>query len=206
MTRPASIADLGWPLRTSRLTLRPATEADAVTTWRYYQSEPVQRWTAYAASTSAGHRQRFVATRRLSNTLVVELGNVVIGDLKITIGTPWAQEEVQASATCTEATLGWVFDPEYGGCGYATEAVHELLRISFTELRLRRVSAYCFADNEPSWRLMERVGMRAETHAVANALHRTRGWIDSLGYGLLVDEWRERATTGGHRLTQCGCR
>ena len=60
-------------------------------------------------------------------------------------------------------------------------------------LGLRRVTAGCFAGNEPSWRLMERVGMRREAHAVRDSLHRSRGWLDGLTYALLAEEWRDRS-------------
>ena len=73
----------------------------------------------------------------------------------------------------------------------------ELLRICFEDLGLRRVFAQCFADNVPSWRLMERVGMRREEHAVRESLHRSGEWLDGLRYALLAEEWRDaRARTG----------
>ncbi len=59
------------------------------------------------------------------------------------------------------------------------------------ELGLRRVTAGCFAANEASWRLMERVGMRREIHTVRESLHRSGEWLDGMGYALLADEWRE---------------
>ena len=89
-----------------------------------------------------------------------------------------------------QAELGWTLDPALGGHGYATEAVAELVRLCFEELGLRRVVASCFADNTPSWRLMERLGMRREQVTVRESLHRELGWVDGLGYALLADEWR----------------
>ena len=65
------------------------------------------------------------------------------------------------------------------------------LHIAFDELGLRRVTALCFAENEASWRLMERLGMRRELHAVADALHRSGEWSDTYGYALLAAEWHE---------------
>jgi RimJ/RimL family protein N-acetyltransferase len=53
------------------------------------------------------------------------------------------------------------------------------------------VTANCFAGNEASWRLMERVGMRRELHTVRESLHRSGEWLDGLGYALLADEWRD---------------
>ncbi len=74
-----------------------------------------------------------------------------------------------------------------------TEAVRELLRVAFEDHGLRRVVANCFYDNEPSWRLMERLGMRRETHAVRDSLHRSGEWRASLAYALLAEEWRAAA-------------
>jgi RimJ/RimL family protein N-acetyltransferase len=67
-----------------------------------------------------------------------------------------------------------------------------VLRICFEDLGLRRVTAECFAANEASWRLMERLGMRRESHNVGDSLHRSGEWLDGYGYALLADEWRER--------------
>jgi RimJ/RimL family protein N-acetyltransferase len=54
---------------------------------------------------------------------------------------------------------------------------------------LHRVTAGCFADNVPSWRLMERIGMRREAELRADSLHRSGRWLDSLTYVLLREEW-----------------
>jgi RimJ/RimL family protein N-acetyltransferase len=74
----------------------------------------------------------------------------------------------------------------HGGFG----SVGELVRICFEDLGVRRVAAECFAANEASWRLMERLGMRREAHTVADSLHRDRGWMDGFAYALLAQEWR----------------
>jgi RimJ/RimL family protein N-acetyltransferase len=87
-----------------------------------------------------------------------------------------------------QAELGWVLDPAHTGHGYETEAVRELLRVCFDELDLRRVVAKCFSDNEASWRLMERLGMRRELHAVRESLHRSGEWLDVYGYAMLACE------------------
>jgi RimJ/RimL family protein N-acetyltransferase len=107
----------------------------------------------------------------------------------------WAQSEVADRARGVQAEIGWALDPAHQGQGYATEAVGEVLRICFDGLGLRRVTAGCFADNEPSWRLMERVGMRREEYSVADSLHRSGAWLDGMAYALLAEEWRARPGT-----------
>ncbi len=113
----------------------------------------------------------------------------VIGDLMLRRRDAWGQHEVAEEARGVEAELGWVLDPAYAGNGYATEAVGELIRHCFEDLGLRRVVADCFLANEASWRLMERLGMRREVHAVGDSLHRSGRWMDTVGYALLAEEW-----------------
>lgn len=192
-TPPASgqraLADLDWPVRTKRLTLRPARPEDAESTWMFRRLEAVGRWLTELPVDREAYRAMFAQPDRLATTLVIERDGQVIGDLMLRIENAWAQKEVMTEAAGTQAELGWVLDPAHTGAGYATEAVGELLRICFTDLALRRVTASCFSANEASCRLMERLGMRRELHAVGDALHRSAGWVDTLGYALLADEW-----------------
>ena len=185
----APLDAVAWPVRTARLSLRPATAADDDAVWRYRRLEPVNRWLTAAPATAEEHRDRFAAPESLAKTVVIELDGAVIGDLMVAVGDGWAQAEVAEQARAVEAELGWVLDPAHAGRGYATEAVRELIRLCFTDLGLRRVNAGCFADNEVSWRLMERVGMRRESYTVRDALHRSGEWMDGMSYALLADEW-----------------
>jgi RimJ/RimL family protein N-acetyltransferase len=179
-----------WPVRTDRLTLRPATADDLERTWQIRRLPEVAEWLGHDFSDHDEYAERFLAPDRLATTLVIELDGRLIGDLMLLLEDPWAQSDVADQAKNVQAMLGWVLDPAYGGQRYATEAVAEVLRICFEDLRLRRVRALCFADNVPSWRLMERLGMRREEYAVRDSLHRTRGWLDGMTYALLADEWR----------------
>jgi RimJ/RimL family protein N-acetyltransferase len=182
-----------WPVRTARLSLRRTTPDDLEATWEYRGLAEVGRWLTSASSTVDEYRATFEDPERLAMLLVVELDGAVIGDLMVKVGDAWAQAEVKEQARGVQAELGWVIHPDHTGHGYATEAVRELLRLCFDELHLRRVTADCFADNEASWRLMERVGMRREVHTLQESLHRSGRWLDGLGYALLADEWRGRA-------------
>jgi RimJ/RimL family protein N-acetyltransferase len=188
-----TLDDISWPVRTERLLLRRATADDAEAIWSIRSQPGVSDWLTRAA---VDHDQSVAHTTepaRLAKTLVVERldqPGTIIGDLMISIQDPWAQFEVADQVRGAEAELGWVFAPEHGGRGYATEAVRAAMSICFDGLGLRRVIANCFADNESSWRLMERVGMRREVHTVKDSLHRSGRWLDGLGYAMLADELR----------------
>jgi RimJ/RimL family protein N-acetyltransferase len=182
-----------WPVHTDRLTLRPATIADLDATWQYRRLDEVSRWLTQAPATLEQYRTRFEDPDSLAKTLIVESAGEIIGDLMLQIGDGWAQAEVADQARGVQAELGWVFHPDHAGQGYATEAVRALIRLCFDDLGLRRVTAGCFAANEASWRLMERVGMRREAYTVQDSLHRSGSWLDGMAYALLAHEWRGSA-------------
>ncbi|MFI2714688.1 GNAT family N-acetyltransferase, partial [Micromonospora sp. NPDC018662] len=75
------------------------------------------------------------------------------------------------------------------GRGLATEAAGALLDWGFGTFGLHRVTARCHADNEPSARLLTRLGLRREARHVRS--YRFRGeWADQLVFAVLADEWR----------------
>ncbi|MGN8026363.1 GNAT family N-acetyltransferase [Microbacterium sp. 22242] len=188
---PDLLERIDWPLRTERLTVRRATPADADAVWRYRRIEDVNRWLGAAPGDPETFRAYFTDPDRLRISLIVEsAAGDVIGDLMLRIEDAWSQAEVRAQAERVQAELGWVMDPAHHGRGYATEAVRAVIAICFEQLGLRRVSAGCFAANEPSWRMMERLGMRREEHSRATALHRNGEWMDGMAYALLAEEWR----------------
>jgi len=59
-------------------------------------------------------------------------------------------------------SVGWNFNPEFGGHGYALEAAKALFSHLFEDKGARRLYAYVEDLNAPSQRLCERLGMRKE--------------------------------------------
>ena len=190
--RMGALDAISWPAHTNRLMLRPATLSDACATWRFRRLADVTHWLTTAPATFEEHRERLEDGDRLAATVIFELGGEVIGDLLVRIDDSWAQAEIAEQARGVQAELGWVLHPDHAGRGYATEAVRELLRICFEDLKLRRITGHCFAENNASRRLFERVGMRRETYTVRDSLHRSGEWLDGVGYALLSDEWHAR--------------
>jgi predicted acetyltransferase len=190
---PATLDDVAWPLTTARLTIRRTTPGDLPAIWRYRRLPEVSRWMTNLVEDEAAGLALLGADGRPERTLVVEHGGAVVGDLMVKLEDGWAQEEVAHAARGVQAEIGWAFHPDAQGLGLATEAARRLLALCFDELGLHRVVATCFAANAPSWRLMDRIGMRREAHLVGDALHRTDGWTDTFVYGLLDEEWARRA-------------
>ena len=89
--------------------------------------------------------------------------------------------------------LGYVFNRQFQGMGYATEAAQRLLRYGFEECGAHRVIARCDPRNVPSWRLLERLGMRREGLFLQDAYFQQDDqgnplWHDAYGYAILVEE------------------
>ncbi|TSD62552.1 GNAT family N-acetyltransferase [Aeromicrobium piscarium] len=184
------LADLAWPVRTPRLSLRPLTVDDGDALWRYRQSGEVVRWTGRAPGSREELTRDFLNDDHLASALAVEHQDEVIGDLTIGVEDASGQRDLAEQVTRRQAWLAWSIDPERQGRGFGTEAGTALVEICFESLGLHRVHAQCFALNTASWRLMERLGMRRESHQVRSSLHRELGWSDVYGYALLADEWR----------------
>lgn len=187
-----------WPVHTDRLRIRPMTPADVDVMWEWRRLPEVNRWLGLAPETLEAFRERYLDPDRLAAMHLIELlpegegAPEPIGDVMIRIGDGWAQLEVADRARGVEAELGWVLDPARTRRGYATEAIRAVIDTCLGPMGLRRVHAGCFADNEPSWRLMERLGMRREEFSHKTALHRSGEWLDGMSYGILAEEWAAR--------------
>jgi RimJ/RimL family protein N-acetyltransferase len=180
-----------WPLTTERLALRPFERDDFEAIWAYRGLEDVNQWLGGSLDHDETLQRFAEPSDGLTQLTILHEGEIV-GDLMLRVQDAWAQRDVVDQARATVGVLGWTMHPDVGGRGLATEAVRELVRHAFDDLGLRRVVAECFADNQPSWRLMERIGMRREAHHLRDSLHRTLGWQDEYVYALLAEEWRDR--------------
>ncbi len=87
-----------------------------------------------------------------------------------------------------QGEIGFVFNPEFQGMGYATEASKELLSIGFEVYDFHRISGRCDARNVASYRVMEKLGMRREAHFIHNEIFKGE-WGDELVYAILREEW-----------------
>ena len=154
----------GFRLETERLYLRPFTWADAPLVLRI-ASDPdttryLYRW-ALPGVTPDMDVERFVGgavqewardeIRVREYCLVLKETGEALGD-----------GSVEYCGGDDVAEIGWILTPEHRGKGYVTEMGRELMRYAFEEMQVQKVIAHCDALNGPSFRVMERLGMRLE--------------------------------------------
>ncbi len=172
---------------TARLLLREFHPND----WRDvlgYQNDPMYlryyNWDNRSESDVRAFVQMFInwqheePRQRFQLAITLRGGSRVIGNVGIRVNDPRMRE----------ANIGYELDQHYWGHGYATEAARAILAFGFESLGLHRVYAHCLAENEASWRVMERLEMRRE------ACEREKdwvkgGWHDRLTYAILDREW-----------------
>ena len=90
--------------------------------------------------------------------------------------------------------VGYVFNEKYWGNGYASESLSALIKYAFLSLNARRIIAQCDPKNAPSWKLLQRVGMRREDQLLQNIFFFTDEksnpiWKDTYEYGILKSEY-----------------
>jgi len=93
-----------------------------------------------------------------------------------------------SDATHRTCEVGYVFLPESGGRGFATQATRATVQLCFDVLNAHRVIARLDARNERSAALAERLGFRREAHYVENEYVKGE-WTDEVVYAVLAREW-----------------
>ncbi|XVV16945.1 GNAT family N-acetyltransferase [Actinoplanes sp. CA-131856] len=177
-----------YPMRTPRLALRPVTldDLDAVYAWQ--RRSDVARW-MHAAGPRTREQSRVSVLAMAGEDALRAEGDCLTLAVVTDAGVIGTVELVWRSETDRTAELGYVFHPDHGGRGLATEAAAVVLDWGFEELRLQRVFARCHGRNTASVRLMTRLGMRREAHHVESYLFRGE-WADQFVFAVLAREWR----------------
>src|SRR5262245_25728373 len=178
---------------TERLLLRPFATGDLDHLHAFHSREEVARYLYWSARDRDEAREALIRkmTQAQINAdgehlvLAVTLlpSGVLIGEVNLAL----------LSAEHRQGEVGYVFNPDFNGHGYATEAAEVMLRLGFENLGLHRIIARCDPRNVPSWRLLERLGLRREAHFRHNEIFKGE-WGDEYHYAILEDEWRTRRT------------
>jgi RimJ/RimL family protein N-acetyltransferase len=173
-------------ISTERLVIRPFKESDYADLYEYlsleetYRFEPGKPVSLEEAKNLASERAKG------TNFWAVTLKN---GDNKL-IG---HVSLFEAEPVFKTREIGYIFNPVYQNKGYATEATAAIIKYAFEKLNTHRVVAYCSPDNTPSWKVLEKCGMKREGLYRKNAFFRKDDagnpiWFDSCIYAILAED------------------
>jgi [ribosomal protein S5]-alanine N-acetyltransferase len=169
------------PIDTPRLLIRPFAPADWVAVHAYAADAAVMAYLPGGPLTAAQARA-FVAAnvgeQARACAVILKADGRLIGHL---LFHPWFAPRTYE--------VGWVLHPRQHGRGYATEAAMAVLQHGFEVLRLYRVIATCQPENVPSWRVMEKLGMRREGWFRQCIPRGEATWWDEWFYALLEEDW-----------------
>lgn len=148
-------------IETDRLRLRDWREEDIEPFIRHTNTEPVMRWLGGVKS-EKDHRtvihERIMRWQRERGFTFWIVERKADGALLGFCGIKIADGE--DSPIAGEYEIGWRLREDAWGQGYAKEAAAASLDFAFGRLGARQVVSITFPQNEASWGLMERLGMR----------------------------------------------
>ncbi len=170
--------------------LRPFTVSDVDAVHAYHRLEEVARyqyWQPRSRDEVAAEVAKWLEPEAVAQapdviTFAVTLkdNGALIGDMVLLF----------RDVAARQGEIGFTFNPAHAGQGYATEAAHAVLDFGFGQSGLHRIFGRCDARNMPSWRLMERLGMRREAHFLEHAVFKG-GWDEEFYYAMLSREWAD---------------
>ncbi|MDG9673626.1 GNAT family N-acetyltransferase [Micromonospora sp. DH14] len=183
-----------YPIRTARLALRPVTIDDLDDVYAYQRRPDVVRWMLGAEPRTREESRASVLAMAGEDAWRAEgdcLTVAAVTDAGVVVG---IVELVWRSQVDRTAEIGFVFHPDHGGRGLATEAATAMLAWGFDEFGLHRVYGRCHGRNAASARMMTRLGMRQEARHVESYLFKGE-WADQLVFAILAHEWRAGTRT-----------
>jgi RimJ/RimL family protein N-acetyltransferase len=150
--------DRSEPIETERLLLRRSVADDAETISAYRSDPDVHRMQGWERTDPDGVRAEIeeMTDRKPGEPggwvqfTVEERDGVIVGDVGLS----------PADGEPGVIKVGYTISPRFQSRGYATEAVSALIEYAFETLDADVVRAYAGAENTPSIRVMEKVGMR----------------------------------------------
>lgn len=190
-----TLRELPLVLETNRLRLRPFVEADADAIWPVVSDPKFPRYMSWSAHTSREETIAFLrgVVEGLAHgsdvTWAIEHEGKVIGCIELG-SIRWKMSAWRVD----RAELGYWMAPAWSNKGMMTEAATAAVRFAFDTLGLHKITVGCFAENDASRRVIEKVGFRyIGRHD--DDVWRDGRWWSHLRYELTAPEWPDVHTT-----------
>jgi len=189
------LAELPLVIETAHLRLRPFVEADVDAIWPVVSDPSFPRMMSWSAHTDRDETLGFVR----GQIRAINEGSGVV----------WAIEHDGRASGCIgfdsiawqlralrvdRSELGyWLAKPLWNK-GFMTEAATAVVRFGFETIGLHKIKTRCFAENNGSRRVIEKVGFRF-VGRLEDDVWRDGKWSTHLFYELTSPEWPDVHTT-----------
>lgn len=98
--------------------------------------------------------------------------------------------DAPGSTVTGEFEIGWRMREDAWGHGYAREAASACLDAAFDRFGAEQVFALTIIENEPSWGLMKRLGMRRRDDLDYADPRFDKPWSETIVYSIAREDWR----------------
>lgn len=145
-------------LTTERLILRPWEESDAESLYEYAkdpQVGPIAGWPPHISVEDSRQIIKSVLAVNETYAICKRQDNRAIGSIGLMRG-----KQSNLDIPEDEGEIGYWIGVPFWGQGYVSEAVRELIRHGFEDLKLNRIWCGYFEGNEKSKRVQEKCGFR----------------------------------------------
>jgi RimJ/RimL family protein N-acetyltransferase len=174
-------------IRTGRLLLDPVTPRSAVILWRIMQSAHLRDYQDVPRYTREQFERRVALRPTRLDLRAVGRFEWLIRDGATEVPMGWVSLRV-GDQTRGVAEIGYTVLAQHRGGGYASEAALAVVDAAFRRGKLRRIDACCLPTNEPSRRLLARLGFADPKLQRNGAFVRGRP-VDILVYQLTRECW-----------------
>ena len=143
---------------TKRLVLRPWEEADAKWLYEYAKDErvgPVAGWPVHTSVENSREIIADVLSAPETYAVVLKSEGHAVGSIGLMLGSA-----SNLRLPDTEGEIGYWIGVPFWGQGLIPEAMRELIRYAFEELKLERLWCGYFDGNEKSRRVQEKCGFK----------------------------------------------
>lgn len=173
-----------------RVQLRELTEADAADVFAYASDEEVTRHLTWGPASDVEDSRKYIRQCQVENQ----------SGLALTLGAEWKAEGRIVGAVSLfnlehlhgVGEIGFILHRRFWGQRVSLEMIGLMLHYGFTVMQLERIEGWTIAENERSWRIMEKMGMVREGILRRHRIYRDEP-KDRVVYGLLRQEWERQA-------------
>ena len=184
MVEPAKLA---LPFTRHGVTLRAITEADLNAMLPYFSDPNVCRFIPWEPRDESGVLE-FITNRAVTDIPVNQGEHFIVGFEADGLGLCGQLNFTLTDPKELTGEFGYVINPSMAGRGIASRAVKALLDLLFTELGMRRLTAWIDERNTASIALVERLGLRRESREVEVEYFKGE-YVTMLRYAILSREW-----------------